>query len=471
MDWFAKLVVGVLAIATGAIVAASFLAVGGSARDPLGENGLGNPPGMSDRLDFIDTAGAWGRGTCERVVVRAAHPASVVLDDSAGTFPRTGRWLSAETRTAFPFTELLPSWNVSAPPETGLRLEMRVRSARGQRWSPWLYLGSWGRTQPSAPRVTSCRQGAVNVDYLTLDSPADAYQVRVEFVSFSLEKVAAPSLRRIAICYSGVTREKPATAPVEGWARDLNVPFRTQKDAPKSLSGEICSPTSVTMVLAHLGVDRPVVENALAIWDAENDMFGNWGRAVARASELGMDGWLTRFRSWDQVKAQIAAGQPVIASIRFKAGEFPSAALPSTSGHLIVVRGFTPTGDVIVNDPASRERGNGAVYKAEELARAWFDHGGVGYVIRRTTAGTPVASAYSHKGVPMAQVQSYDTPTATNESDGTETQAPSADAFTSTPGQALPKDGAGHWGVAARWFMFAILAIGFVACLYIFFDR
>ena len=125
-------------------------------------------------------------------------------------------------------------------------------------------------------------------------------------------------------------------------------------------------------------------------------LFGNWGRAVARAGELGMDGWLTRFRDWGQVKAQIAAGQPVIASIRFKAGTFPSAVMRQTSGHLIVIRGFTPGGDVIVNDPASRERGNGAVYKADELARAWFDNGGVAYVIRRP-GGTPVAIGPSNK--------------------------------------------------------------------------
>jgi len=154
----------------------------------------------------------------------------------------------------------------------------------------------------------------------------------------------------------------------------------------------------VTMVLAYWGVDRPVAENALAIWDDRNEMFGNWGRAVARAGELGMDAWLTRFREWDQVKAQVAAGQPLVASIRFEKGEFPTAVLPSTNGHLIVIRGFTPAGDVIVNDPASRERGNGVVYRADELGRAWFGHGGVAYVIRPPRRdGTPVATAYPNK--------------------------------------------------------------------------
>jgi hypothetical protein len=390
MDRFSKLLLCVLGAVTIALVAAAFLAAAGRPRGPLDENALGNPPGIEDRLDLIDSPEAFERGKREHVSLRPGMPATLALDDKAESFPRSGTWTSAETPTAFAFTELLPSWNVSAPPETGLRMDVRVRGARNQRWSPWLYLGSWGRTSSGPERRVSCTQGVVNIDYLALDAPADAYQVRVRFESFSFDRSVAPTLRRLAVAYSGVTGASRSPQPVDGWVRDLPVPFRTQKDAPKPLAGEICSPTSVSMVLAYWGVDKPVVEHALSIYDPENEMFGNWGRAVARAGELGMDGWLTRFRTWDQVKAQIAAGQPVIASIRFKAGTFPSAVLPSTGGHLIVIRGFNAAGDVIVNDPAGKERGNGAVYRADELARAWFDHGGVGYVIRRP-GGTPVA--------------------------------------------------------------------------------
>ena len=137
------------------------------------------------------------------------------------------------------------------------------------------------------------------------------------------------------------------------------------------------------MVMQYCGIDLPTQVNALAIYDESHDMFGNWGRAVQRAGELGLDAWLQRFRNWDQVKAMIAHGQPVIAAIKFKKGEFPSAALSETAGHLIVIRGFTKGGDVIVNDPGNHEKGNGAIYKADELAHAWFGCGGVGYVIRR----------------------------------------------------------------------------------------
>lgn len=366
------------------VVAAAFTP--GRTRTTSGGNDLGNPPGMTDRLDLIDTPELWGLGRLEHVNVRSGAQPSLLLDEALDRFPRAGTWTSAETRSAFPFTELIPSWNVSAPAGTGLRLEVRVRSTRGD-WSPWLFLGSWGRTSEASELVLACSFGAVNVDYLALDRPADAYQVRVVLESFSLEAAATPAVRRVAVCYSGVTGGAPKRLPVEGWARNLPVPFRTQRDAPKPLEGEICSPTSLTMVLAFWGVDRPVVENALAVYDSRYGIFGNWGRAVARAGELGMDAWVTRFRSWDAVKASVAAGRPVIASIRFEPGQFPSAVLPSTDGHLIVIRGFTPGGDVIVNDPASRERGDGIVYRAEELARAWFDHGGVGYVISPSRVG------------------------------------------------------------------------------------
>ena len=383
---------GSLGVAIVAIVVAGIVISPVGRTRAAAENRLGNPKGAVDRLDFFDTAGAWARGQVEHAVFVETPVPSVTLRDARDVFPRSGRWTSPEVTTAFAFTELLPSWNVSAPAETGLRLEVRVRRAGGG-WSPWLYLGSWGRTI-AGERTTSCRHGFVNIDYLKLHRPADAYQVRVHLDSFSLDPAASPTVRRVAVCYSGVvkdeSRRREVTEPVvmDGeWGRDLGVPFFTQKDAPKPLSGEICSPTSVSMVLAHWGVKKPVVENAMAIYDGEYDLFGNWGRAVARAGDLGMDAWLTRFRNWEQVKAQIAAGQPVIASIRFERDEFPSAVLPKTNGHLIVIRGFTPAGDVIVNDPASRDRGDGAVYKADELARAWFDRGGVGYVIRPPHSG------------------------------------------------------------------------------------
>ena len=73
----------------------------------------------------------------------------------------------------------------------------------------------------------------------------------------------------------------------------------------------------------------------------------------------------------------------------------------------------------------------------------------------------------------MPQSQSYETSrtTPTDRTD-VEAQAPAANAYTNTPpGQALPRDGMSGWGVGARWFLLALLAIAFIVCLYVFFPR
>ncbi|MDB5322046.1 MAG: Arginine/ornithine antiporter ArcD [Phycisphaerales bacterium] len=351
---------------------------------------IGNPPGMVDHLDFFETSTAFAAGRSERVEWTTSGHTGVILKDPRGKFPRDGSWLSPEVATPYDFTELIPSYNPKCPPDTGLRFDVRARDARTGQWSPWFFLGAWGKTIGKEERLIEHAFGKVDIDTLILARPADAYQVSVHFYAFGLDDNANPSLRRLAVSYSGVvydaSRRAQLVTPVSmdtDFARDIPVPFRAQGNAAKPLRPEICSPTSVSMVMQYLGHDRPTEENALAIYDIEYDMFGNWGRAVAWAGENGFDAWLTRFRTWDQVKATIATGQPIIASIRFKKGECPSFVIDHTAGHLIVIRGVTKGGDLIVNDPASRLHGNGAVYKADEMAKAWIAHGGVGYIIRK----------------------------------------------------------------------------------------
>jgi hypothetical protein len=369
-----------------------------TARDILTGNPLAGRVNMVDRLDFIDSAEAFDRATMQHVTLATTQPTQIVLSDQRPkSFPRSGTWMSDVVRAAMPFTELIPSWNATVPPGTGVTFHVQTRDARSGEWSPWLYMGQWGRTpvNSSEDRLGEFDHGVVRIDTLALDRPADAYQIRATLLSFDLNRNVNPSIRRIAVSYSGqVDDAEKRSRLVEDikltgeWARSLPIPFRAQGVEANPLAGQVCSPTSTSMVMAWAGVDRSTEENALAIYDEQHDMFGNWNRAVQRAGSLGLDAWLTRFRNWDQVKVQIAQSQPVIASIKFKKGEFPSALYSETAGHLIVIRGFTKSGDVIVNDPASRLKGDGVVYKADELAHAWFGNGGVGYIIRKPHAAT-----------------------------------------------------------------------------------
>lgn len=358
--------------------------------DDVTNNSLSHDPDIVDRVLMFQGSDFFTTGTMENTVLVGGATPRVMLDNPRKGFPRSGRFTTEEIIADFPFTEIMPSWNPITPPDTGMVFHLRTRDEATQDWSPWLYMGQWGRTVHWPTRTTEFPGGEVRVDYLILKQPADAFQFRISLFSFDMDMRNNPAVRRVAFSYSGriadpATRERLLQKDIlDGeWARRLPVPFYTQGDLDRSISGSTCSPTSVSMLLSYHGIDKPLLENCMAIYDPEYGIFGNWNRAVAYPGELGLKAYLRRFRNWEQVKAMIAKDQPVIASIRFKEGEFPSNPMKSTGGHLIVVIGFTPEGDVIVNDSAHRTEGMGIVYKADELGRAWFDKGGVGYIVEQ----------------------------------------------------------------------------------------
>lgn len=168
------------------------------------------------------------------------------------------------------------------------------------------------------------------------------------------------------------------------WQKKIPVPFRSQLVEDKKYRFSVCSPTCVAMVLEYNGINRKTAEIIKRIYDKEYKIYGMWSRAVNAAMQYGLKGYLQRFRNWDEVKYQIINNQPIVASIRFKEGVLSNAPITKSKGHLIVVKGFDKKGDIYVNDPAGKTKKKGMlVYKAKELAKAWFDYSGVGYIIKK----------------------------------------------------------------------------------------
>lgn len=359
------------------------------------------PPRVwTDRTEHVDTADVFAAGKFEGTV---AAPTGVTLAPAEHGYPVEGTWTGPEVNTPIAFTELMASFNLTVGPESGGILEVRVRTEgdgggdggedRGG-WSPWMYMQSWGKTLSLVGRTNRFDHGKVAVDILELTRPASAYQLRVRLQSFDYDPTSFPILRRVSVCYSGQVNADDLPSgplPKELWARDLRVPFRPQGDPslPRPLWSQICSPTCVAMVMQHHGVERSTLDAARTIFDPHYDLFGNWGRAVSFAAEHGLDAYLTRMRSLEAAKGYVAQGIPLIISIRFRKGDVEGFLYEQTAGHLIVLRGFTDDGDAIINDPASREKGDGVIYKAAELEKAWFGNaagtsgsGGVAYVLR-----------------------------------------------------------------------------------------
>ena len=294
--------------------------------------------------------------------------------------PDGGRIESHVLRWPRPFNELLVSWNVDVPRGAGFYVEVQVGSeARG--WSPWLYLGDWGRGLPPERRTTAFEGGEVAIDVFRSSQLYDRARYRITALPGETDEPVV--VVQTALCFSDTTRLSDIAPGVPRTGdTPLAVPARTQKDEDEAIAMRVCSPTSVAMVLEHHGVDVPTPLVAAAIYDREHDIYGNWPRAVQAAWTHGVPGSLVRISSWRAAEHFLRAGVPLIISIRAERGQLRDAPYAETNGHLLVLLGFDAEGRAIVNDPAAaRLEEVRRAYFHEDLEQVWMRNGGVAYAL------------------------------------------------------------------------------------------
>jgi len=297
------------------------------------------------------------------------------------------------------FHEALLSWRVRVPGGEGVVFEVRVgRGERGaEAWSPWRTIGEGGEARRPGPIVTAFEGGRVDSDIVRSASARtfDAVQWRATAVEggsgggVTVERVRVVTTRRMARdAARGEERDVGGTAK-------LDVPFRSQRTGNAALSGRLCSPTSVAMVLAYWGVEAEVAEVAALGYDGRGDIYGNWPRNVQGAVEMGrragreLEGEVVRVGSWEEAAGYLRRGVPIVASFSARPGELRRAPYASTTGHLIVLTGLDGAGGVWVNDPACADVESGRlVYSMEDLSRVWLGRGaGTAYIIQPRAGG------------------------------------------------------------------------------------
>jgi hypothetical protein len=140
--------------------------------------------------------------------------------------------------------------------------------------------------------------------------------------------------------------------------------------------GEVwCSPTTVSMMLAFWGqrlkradLDRDVPEVVKGVFDPKWEGTGNWVFNTAYAGSFrGLRAYTTRLSDVAELEDWIAQGIPVGLSLCYNRLRGKSREL---SGHLVVCVGFTENGDVIVNDPGTRQDVR-KVFPRANLIDAW----------------------------------------------------------------------------------------------------
>ncbi|MEV4071606.1 C39 family peptidase [Nonomuraea fuscirosea] len=194
----------------------------------------------------------------------------------------------------------------------------------------------------------------------------------------------------------------PDSGSAVGGAVELVVPRRSQHTHaghhPHFDGGGAnwCAPASTAMVLEFWGRGpspgelawvgdgdpAPGVDHAAAgTYDVSYQGTGNWAFNVAYAGRYGLSGFVTRLRSAAELERFVRAGIPVITSQSFKSHELPGSCY-TTSGHIMVVTGFTAEGDVIVNDPAApRDSEVRRVYPRAAFEHVWLRSSGSGGIV------------------------------------------------------------------------------------------
>jgi hypothetical protein len=330
-----------------------------------------------------------------------AEPFPVSSQQSAPvvTDYRVGSAVLAEFPVPDGFGSTVPSLEALTPPGTWVRVTLAARV--GGTWTRDYDFGPWAFDKSTVVRRSVDGQedahGKVLADTLVLKQPADAARVTVWL--YSTTPGVTPRVRALSLALIDKDRT-PVDGPSDrfAWGTVLDVPGLSQMIYPDG--GPVwCSPTSTTMVLSYwarkLGrpeLAEPVPTAAANVYDEVYKGTGNWSFNTAYASAMGggaLHGLVARLDSFAQVERFIAAGIPVIISIAYRDGSLKGTAGYVSDGHIIVVKGFTPSGDVVCNDPAFPADDKVHVtYKRDELWRAWRHSKGAAYVI--WPAGMPL---------------------------------------------------------------------------------
>jgi len=334
-----------------------------------------------------------------------------------------GRWTSPWVAARFGLTELIASWEATTPGDSWIEVQVRGRDAAGTT-SSYDVLGRWTSGDGFTTRRTLSGQtddlGAVSVDTWRTSAGVTSWQLRVSLMRRPGARTASPTLESVGAMASkvpsgAVTTSKPGVAS----GIVLDVPRYSQMihqgHYPQwGNGGEAwCSPTATSMVLGYYdalpdpttytyvpkGHVNPWVDHAARMtYDHAYQGTGNWPFNTAYAAPLAGSAFVTRLRSLREAEQLIKAGIPVIASIAFDRGQLSGAPISASDGHLLVIVGFTATGDVVVNDPAAADRaGVRRTYDRGQFENVWLPRsGGTVYVISDDAHPVPSPERHSN---------------------------------------------------------------------------
>lgn len=244
---------------------------------------------------------------------------------------------------------------------------------------PWEPDGDlWPRPPSAESAGDGCPEGnppaSAQIDcfHSERDLPASRLLIRLNRSEPPERFLIALSIRPLAIV---------PEAPADARTVLPQPPALSQMQGPESIRQRICSPTALAMALQATNAPVAWPEAIEACFDRRSQTYGCWPLAIRCAAAEGRLGAVEALASWEPALRALDAGAPVVASIRFAAGELPGAPLPRSNGHLVTLHGIDG-GQVLANDPAAPDAATvPRRYDLRAFGNAWLRHRGAAYIL------------------------------------------------------------------------------------------
>ena len=261
------------------------------------------------------------------------------------------------------FDELVGSW--AAISSTDATCELLVKVQVNGEWSKYFTYGIWGLGRNNLYYNQDDTNVKMSVDeILVKNGTANAFQYRIILRRNSAE-VESPKVSLVSMALNIPNYKYEVDVTGLPTFVDYDVPKLNQNIVPV-IGNSICSATTSTMLLKYKGFDfsdkdefeHRYIANLVADRGHNSPTYGNWVYNTVTMGAYGLDSYVKRLYSWEELKWHLANVGPVGASIK------GNAVLYTTGGHLIVARGYREVDGktyVICNDPNINERfGNDA---------------------------------------------------------------------------------------------------------------
>ncbi|MFA6626911.1 MAG: immunoglobulin-like domain-containing protein [Bacilli bacterium] len=280
------------------------------------------------------------------------------------------------------FTSAVASW--AAVSSENATVELQIQVLVGSIWSRYFSYGEWGKGRENKSYNASDTVASLSADELIIANSQKATAIRVKL---TLRRTTltdpSPRVSLIACALEIPGYQYPVDISSLPTQIDYDVPKLYQHVVP-TIGGIICSATSSTMLLKYKGHDFSSIDTlehryiAGIVREYNSGIYGNWVYNTVGISSFGEVSYVKRMYSYQELLHHLATVGPIAASVKgTMVGELVKTW--TTSGHLIVIRGYRWQGDqlyILANDPNLSTVYE--EYKIENFMNVWRN---IAYVI------------------------------------------------------------------------------------------